>query len=86
MNPPLGRRHFLAVTGASTAAMTLASTGTNPSGAPGAHDANAPVQPFPLGSVTLPDSAFRANQQRNCDFRVYGKTLTAEEVAALAQA
>ncbi|MFF0036229.1 beta-L-arabinofuranosidase domain-containing protein [Streptomyces mirabilis] len=74
MNPPLDRRHFLAVTGTSTAAMTLtaagggtahASTGTNTSGAPVAHDANAPVQPFPLGSVTLLDSAFRANQQRN---------------------
>ncbi|MFF3576878.1 beta-L-arabinofuranosidase domain-containing protein [Streptomyces mirabilis] len=74
MNPPLDRRHFLAVTGTSTAAMTLAaagggtahaSTGTNTSDAPVAHDANAPVQPFPLGSVTLLDSAFRANQQRN---------------------
>ncbi|MFJ1602656.1 beta-L-arabinofuranosidase domain-containing protein [Streptomyces sp. NPDC088253] len=74
MNPPLGRRHFLAVTGTSTAAMTLAaadggtahaSTGTNTSGAPVAHDATAPVQPFPLGSVTLLDSAFRANQRRN---------------------
>ncbi|MFE5374832.1 beta-L-arabinofuranosidase domain-containing protein [Streptomyces mirabilis] len=74
MNPPLDRRHFLAVTGTSTAAMTLAaagggtahaSTGTNASGAPGAHDAATTVQPFPLGSVTLLDSAFRANQQRN---------------------
>lgn len=74
MNPPLDRRHFLAVTGTSTAAMTLAaadggtahaSPGTNTSGAPVAHDANTPVQPFPLGSVTLLDSAFRANQQRN---------------------
>ncbi|MFG2361494.1 beta-L-arabinofuranosidase domain-containing protein [Streptomyces mirabilis] len=77
MNPPLDRRHFLAVTGTSTAAMTLAaagggtahaSTGTNTSGAPVAHDANAPVQPFPLGSVTLLDSAFRANQQRNSTY------------------
>lgn len=42
-----------------------ASPGTNTSGAPVAHDANTPVQPFPLGSVTLLDSAFRANQQRN---------------------
>lgn len=69
MNPPLDRRRFLAVTGTSTAAVTLATagggtaraatgTGTTPVAA-------TPVEPFPLGSVALLDSAFRANQQRN---------------------
>jgi DUF1680 family protein len=52
----------LAATGGGTA---HASTGTNASGAPVAHDAATPVQPFPLGSVTLLDSTFRDNQQRN---------------------
>lgn len=52
----------LAAAGGGTA---HASTGTNASGAPVAHDDATPVQPFPLGSVTLLDSAFRANQRRN---------------------
>ncbi|MCX5088397.1 glycoside hydrolase family 127 protein [Streptomyces sp. NBC_00365] len=76
MNPPLDRRRFLAVTGTSTAAVTLAaadgtahaSTGTITAGAPvtsTAPDTAARVKPFSLGSVTLLDSAFRANQRRN---------------------
>ncbi|WP_255951039.1 glycoside hydrolase family 127 protein [Streptomyces odontomachi] len=70
MNTPLGRRNFLAAAGALTATTTLATAGTataaqaaaGPAGRPAAA---APVRPFPLTAVTLLDSPFRDNQQRN---------------------
>ncbi|WP_329371509.1 LamG-like jellyroll fold domain-containing protein [Streptomyces sp. NBC_01483] len=71
MNPPLDRRHFLAVTGTSTASAggtAHASSGTTTAGVPVTStvpDAAARVKPFSLSSVTLLDSAFRANQRRN---------------------
>ncbi|MGP3982408.1 beta-L-arabinofuranosidase domain-containing protein [Streptomyces sp. KR80] len=73
MNPSLGRRHFLAATGTAAAGATLATagggtahaatgTGTGTRAAPAAAT---PVWPFPLAAVTLLDSPFRDNQQRN---------------------
>ncbi|WDF36364.1 glycoside hydrolase family 127 protein [Streptomyces sp. T12] len=69
MNPPLGRRPFLAAAGtAAAAALTMA-----PGAAARAATAIPPqavrpatrVQPFPLPDVTLLDGPFRDNQRRN---------------------
>lgn len=69
-NTPLGRRNFLAATGALTAMTTLATAGPAATARaaaapPGAPAAAAPVRPFPLTAVTLLDSPFRDNQRRN---------------------
>ncbi|MCH5671190.1 glycoside hydrolase family 127 protein [Streptomyces gilvus] len=63
MNPPLGRRSFLAA----TATATTAALAMRPDGPAYAAPAAAPsrVQPFPLTAVTLLDGPFRDNQRRN---------------------
>ncbi|MDC2960140.1 glycoside hydrolase family 127 protein [Streptomyces gilvifuscus] len=70
MNPPLGRRPFLAAAGTATAAAltmtTSAMSHAAPLGPAAARPAAAPrVRPFPLTAVTLLDGPFRDNQRRN---------------------
>ncbi len=66
MNPPLGRRPFLAAAGTAAAALAL-SPGTPAHAASPAPEARAAtrVRPFPLTDVTLLDGPFRDNQRRN---------------------
>ncbi|WP_327365580.1 beta-L-arabinofuranosidase domain-containing protein [Streptomyces sp. NBC_01217] len=78
---PLTRRHFMVGTGAATAALTMGSGGTanavttgdtaTPHNVP-TTAANEPRRPvlksFPLRSVTLLDSPFRANMRRTCAY------------------
>lgn len=65
MNPPLGRRPFLAAAGTAAAALALTpGTAAQAAPPPGARPA-APVHPFPLTDVTLLPGPFRDNQRRN---------------------
>lgn len=70
MNPPLGRRPFLAAAGTATAAAltmtTSAMSHATPLDPPSSPRSATPrVQPFPLTAVTLLDGPFRDNQRRN---------------------